>query len=152
MKFNGSKTEKNLLAAFAGESQARKRYSFFASAAKKEGYEQIAAIFLQTAEEEKEHGKIFFKQLRVGMLKSLLHIPRGSSAVRRRTSQCRRRRDDGVGHTLSPVLRQLPIKRGSRRSPPCSGRSRGSSSTTKPDIKNSWPTSRRQVSSNLTCR
>ena len=63
MEFKGSITEKNLLAAFAGESQARNRYTFFASAAKKEGYEQIAALFLQTAEEEKEHGKLFFKQL-----------------------------------------------------------------------------------------
>ena len=61
MEFKGSKTEKNLLAAFAGESQARNRYTFFASAAKKEGYEQIASLFLQTAEEEKEHAKLFFK-------------------------------------------------------------------------------------------
>jgi len=66
MEFKGSTTEKNVLAAFAGESQARNRYSFFASAAKKEGYEQIAAIFLQTGEEEKEHAKIFFKQLMGG--------------------------------------------------------------------------------------
>jgi rubrerythrin len=53
MKLKGTKTEKNLLAAFAGESQARNRYTFFASVAKKEGYEQIAAIFLETAENEK---------------------------------------------------------------------------------------------------
>ena len=57
MQFKGSKTEKNLLAAFAGESQARNRYTFFASAAKKEGYEQIAAIFLQTAERRKNMEK-----------------------------------------------------------------------------------------------
>jgi len=63
MKLKGTKTEKNLLAAFAGESQARNRYTFFASAAKKEGYEQIAAIFLETAENEKEHAKLFFEQL-----------------------------------------------------------------------------------------
>ena len=57
----GTKTEKNLWEAFAGESQARNKYSFFASVAKKEGYEQIAAIFLETAENEKEHAKLHFK-------------------------------------------------------------------------------------------
>jgi rubrerythrin len=77
MQFKGSKTEKNLLAAFAGESQARNRYTFFASAAKKEGYEQIAAIFLQTAEEEKEHGKIFFKQLKGGEVQITAGYPAG---------------------------------------------------------------------------
>ena len=60
MKFSGSKTEKNLLAAFAGESQARNRYSFFASVARKEGYEQIAAVFEDTAQNEREHAKLFF--------------------------------------------------------------------------------------------
>jgi len=59
----GSKTEKNLLEAFSGESQARNKYTFFASAAKKEGYEQISAIFLETADNEKEHAKIWFKKL-----------------------------------------------------------------------------------------
>jgi rubrerythrin len=77
MKFSGSKTEKNLLAAFAGESQARNRYTFFASAAKKEGYEQIAALFLQTAEEEKEHGKLFFKQLKGGDVEITAAYPAG---------------------------------------------------------------------------
>jgi rubrerythrin len=61
MNFKGSRTEKNLLAAFAGESQARNRYTYFASAAKNEGFEQISAIFLETADNEKEHAKIFFK-------------------------------------------------------------------------------------------
>ena len=59
----GTKTEKNLLATFAGESQARNRYTYFASVAKKEGYQQIATIFLETAENEKEHAKVFFKYL-----------------------------------------------------------------------------------------
>jgi rubrerythrin len=59
----GSKTEKNLLAAFAGESQARNRYTYFAGAAKKEGFEQIASIFSETADNEKEHAKVFFKYL-----------------------------------------------------------------------------------------
>ena len=65
-KFKGSETEKNLLAAFAGESQARNRYTYFASAARKEGYEQIADIFLETAANEKEHAKVFFKHLQGG--------------------------------------------------------------------------------------
>lgn len=60
----GTKTEKNLLEAFAGESQARNKYTYFASTAKKEGYEQIAAIFLETAENEKEHAKLWFKKLK----------------------------------------------------------------------------------------
>ena len=59
----GTQTEKNLLAAFAGESQARNKYTYFASAAKKEGYEQISALFQNTAENEKEHAKIWFKEL-----------------------------------------------------------------------------------------
>jgi rubrerythrin len=63
MKLKGTQTEKNLLAAFAGESQARNRYTYFASVAKKEGYEQISAIFLETADNEKEHAKRFFKLL-----------------------------------------------------------------------------------------
>lgn len=62
----GKKTEKNLLAAFAGESQARNRYTYFASAARKEGYEQIANIFSETADNEKEHAKVFFKYLEGG--------------------------------------------------------------------------------------
>ena len=63
MNLKGSKTEKNLMDAFAGESQARNRYTFFASQAKKEGYEQIADIFQETADNEKEHAKIWYKKL-----------------------------------------------------------------------------------------
>ncbi|NQV04785.1 MAG: rubrerythrin family protein, partial [Candidatus Omnitrophica bacterium] len=66
MKLKDSKTEKNLLASFAGESQARNRYTYFAGVAKKAGYEQIAAIFLDTADNEKEHAKRFFKLLEGG--------------------------------------------------------------------------------------
>ena len=62
-KYAGTQTEKNLLAAFAGESQARNKYTYFASKAKKEGYEQIAALFLKTADNEKEHAKLWFKAL-----------------------------------------------------------------------------------------
>lgn len=74
----GTKTEKNLLASFAGESQARNRYTFFASQAKKEGYEQIAAIFTETAENEKEHAKRFFKFLEGGMVEINASYPAGS--------------------------------------------------------------------------
>lgn len=73
----GTQTEKNLLAAFAGESQARNRYTFFASKAKKEGYEQIAAIFQETADNEKEHAEIFFKHLQGGMLEITASYPAG---------------------------------------------------------------------------
>lgn len=62
-KYSGTQTEKNLEAAFAGESQARNKYTYFASVAKKEGYEQISALFLKTAENEKEHAKMWFKEL-----------------------------------------------------------------------------------------
>lgn len=62
-KYSGTQTEKNLEAAFAGESQARNKYTYFASKAKKEGFEQIAALFLKTAENEKEHAKLWFKEL-----------------------------------------------------------------------------------------
>ena len=70
MELKGSKTEKNLMAAFSGESEARNKYTYFASKAKKEGYEQIAAIFEETAQNEKEHAKIWFKLLNGGEVPS----------------------------------------------------------------------------------
>ena len=80
-KYAGTKTEKNLLEAFAGESMARNKYTYFASAAKKAGYEQLAAIFLQTADNEKEHAKLWFKEL--GELgdtaQNLLHAAEGEN-------------------------------------------------------------------------
>ena len=80
-KYAGTKTEKNLWEAFAGESQARNKYTYFASVAKKAGYEQIAALFLKTAENEKEHAKLWFKEL--GELGSteenLLHADEGEN-------------------------------------------------------------------------
>ena len=72
MELKGSKTEKNLMEAFAGESQARNKYTYFASKAKKDGYEQIAAIFEETAANEKEHAKMWFKLLQGGEIKSTL--------------------------------------------------------------------------------
>lgn len=81
MDYKGTKTEKNLMAAFAGESQARNKYTYFASVAKKEGYQQIAAIFEQTANNEKEHAKLWFKAL--GELgntaENLLHAAEGEN-------------------------------------------------------------------------
>lgn len=77
MNLKGSRTEKNVLAAFAGESQARNRYSYFASVAKKEGYEQIAAVFQETADNEKEHAKRFFKFLEGGMAEFTATFPAG---------------------------------------------------------------------------
>lgn len=73
----GTCTEQNLLKSFAGESQARSRYTFFASVAKKEGYEQIAGVFLETAEQEKEHAKRFFKFLEGGKLEITASFPAG---------------------------------------------------------------------------
>lgn len=73
----GSKTEQNLLKAFAGESQARNRYTYFASAARKEGFEQIAAIFTETAENELEHAKVFFKHLEGGEVEITASYPAG---------------------------------------------------------------------------
>jgi rubrerythrin len=76
-KMKGSETEKSLLKAFAGESQARNRYTYFASAAKKEGFEQISGIFLETAENEKEHAKVFFKYLEGGGVEITAMYPAG---------------------------------------------------------------------------
>ena len=77
MELKGSKTEKNLLAAFAGESQARTKYTFFASVAKKEGFEQISAIFTETADNEKEHAQLFFAHLQGGDAEIVARYPAG---------------------------------------------------------------------------
>ena len=73
----GTRTERNLLASFAGESQARNRYTFFASKAKKEGYEQISAVFTETADNEKEHAEVFFKLLEGGNVEITASYPAG---------------------------------------------------------------------------
>ena len=78
-QLNGSKTEANLMAAFAGESQARNKYTFYASQAKKEGYEQIADIFSKTADNEKEHAEIWFKLLHDGMGGTLENLEDGAA-------------------------------------------------------------------------
>lgn len=81
----GTRTEQNLLKAFAGESQARSRYVFFASKAKKEGYEQIAGVFAETAEQEKEHAERFFKFLEGGDVEITASYPPAPSARRPKT-------------------------------------------------------------------
>ena len=77
MELKGNRTERNLLAAFAGESQARTRYTFFASVAKKEGFEQISAVFAETADNEKEHAQLFFKHLKGGLVEITAAYPAG---------------------------------------------------------------------------
>lgn len=77
VELKGSRTEKNLLAAFSGESQARTRYTFFASVAKKEGYEQISGIFQETSDNEKEHAQLFFKHLKGGSVEITAAYPAG---------------------------------------------------------------------------
>ena len=80
MELKGSKTEQNLLAAFAGESQARNKYTYYASQAKKDGYEQIAAIFQETADNEKEHAKMWFKALHGGKVPTTLQNLKDAAA------------------------------------------------------------------------
>jgi len=75
--FKGSRTEKNLLTAFAGESQARNRYTYFAGEARKAGFEQITAVFLETADNEKEHAKVFFQYLQGGTVEIMAAYPAG---------------------------------------------------------------------------
>ena len=80
MELKGSKTEQNLMAAFAGESQARNKYTYYASKAKKDGYEQIAAIFEETANNEKEHAKMWFKELHGGSVPSTIENLKDAAA------------------------------------------------------------------------
>lgn len=91
----GSQTEKNLLAAFAGESQARNRYAYFSSVAKKEGYEQIAALFMETAENEVSHAKQFFKFLEGGEVSITAAYPAGVIGT---TAECLKAAADGERH------------------------------------------------------
>jgi rubrerythrin len=81
MNLSGSQTEKNLLAAFAGESQARNRYSFFAGVAKKEGFEQISALFQETSDNEREHAQLFFNLLPGGMAEITASYPSGKTGT-----------------------------------------------------------------------
>jgi rubrerythrin len=112
MEFKGSRTEKNLLAAFAGESQARNRYTFFASVAKKEGYEQISAIFQETADNEKEHAQLFFNLLKGGLAEITASYPAGITGT---TAENLKAAAEGEKHewgTLYPSFAEVAEKEG----------------------------------------
>lgn len=114
MELKGSQTEKNLLAAFAGESQARTRYTFFASAARKEGLEQISAIFAETADNEKEHAQLFFKHLQGGDAEITAKYPAGridKTAENLRAAAAGERLEWG---TLYPGFAEVAVKEGFR--------------------------------------
>ncbi len=112
MEFKGSQTEKNLLAAFAGESQARNRYTFFASQAKKEGYEQISAIFLETADNEKEHAALYFKHLRGGMAEITATYPAGLTGTTMENLQAAANGENLEWTTLYPQFGDVAEKEG----------------------------------------
>ncbi len=114
LEFKGSQTEKNLLAAFAGESQARTRYTFFASVARKEGYEQISAIFQETADNEKEHAQLFFNFLKGGVVEITAAYPAGeikSTAENLREAAEGERLEWG---TLYPDFAEIAEREGSK--------------------------------------
>jgi rubrerythrin len=114
MELKGSQTEKNLLAAFAGESQARTRYTFFASVAKKEGYEQISAIFQETSDNEKEHAQLFFKHLQGGTTEITAAYPAGIIGS---TAENLKAAAEGERHewgTLYPNFAEVAEKEGFR--------------------------------------
>ena len=104
MNLKGSQTEKNILAAFAGESQARMRYSFFASVAKKEGFEQISAIFLETSDNEREHAKLYFTLLEGGDAQVTASYPAGviGTTAANLLATCRRGKT-GMGYLVPRI-------------------------------------------------
>ena len=107
----GTKTEQNLLKSFAGESQARNRYTFFASVAKKEGFEQISGVFMETAEQEKEHAKRFFNISRVAIWRLQQLIPQVRSALQARTSWQQLWVSTKSGMYSMQSLQRLPTRR-----------------------------------------
>jgi len=114
MTLKGSKTEKNLLAAFAGESQARNRYSFAASVARKEGFEQISSLFLQTADEEKQHAKLFFKHLQGGEVTITAGYRRALTATLWLNCERLPPANDLNGRLFTGALLKTPIRKASR--------------------------------------
>jgi rubrerythrin len=115
MDIKGSETEKNLLKAFAGESQARNRYTYFASVAKKEGYEQISAIFTETADNEKEQAKIFFKHLKIWWfpVEITASYPAGKIGTQRKSSRAANGEHEEWGK-LYPEFEKVALKKVSR--------------------------------------
>ena len=107
MELKGSETEKNLLKSFAGESQVRNKYNYFASVAKKEGYEQISAIFTETADNEKEHAKIFFKYLKEGNGEALEITAKYSSGMISTTLDNLKAAADGENEEWSELYPEL---------------------------------------------
>ena len=116
-KYSGTKTEQNLRAAFSGESEARNKYTFFASKAKKEGYEQIAALFLKTADNEKEHAKLWFKELNgIGdTAENLLNAAEGENYEW--TDNVRRLRQNRRRRGLPRACAEIPSCRRDRKAP-----------------------------------
>lgn len=106
-KLQGTKTEKNLLTAFAGESQARNRYTYFASQAKKDGYEQIAAIFEETANQEKEHAKRFFNTLQGGEVEITATFPAGVVGTTLENLKAAAEGEDHEWGTMYPEFAQV---------------------------------------------
>jgi rubrerythrin len=112
MEFKGSKTEKNVLAAFAGESQARTRYSFFSSIARKEGFEQISAIFQETSDNEKEHAKLFFQHLKGGTAQVDAAYPAGIIGTTAQNLQAAAEGEKFEWGTLYPNFGQVAEEEG----------------------------------------
>lgn len=107
----GTRTEKNLMTSFAGESQARMRYTYFASVAKKEGYEQIAAIFMETADQEKEHAKRMFKWLEGGMVEITASYPAGVIGTTLENLQQLLQVSTKSGRSIIPSLLTSPMRK-----------------------------------------
>jgi len=129
----GTQTEKNLLAAFAGESQARNRYTYFASAARKEGYEQIANIFIETSENEKEHAKVFFKHLEGGEATITASYPAGAIKDTKANLEAAAAGEKLEWTTLYADFAKIAKDEGFRKSPDRSSRSVRSKNSTSQD-------------------
>lgn len=108
----GSKTEQNLLKAFAGESQARMRYTYFASVAEKEGYDYIASLFMETAEQEKEHAKRFFKFLEGGMVEITASYPAGIIGTTEQNLEAAAEGEYEEWHDLYPAFADIAEEEG----------------------------------------
>ena len=115
----GTQTEKNLLKSFAGESQARMRYTYFAKEADKEGYKQIAAIFMETAEQEKEHAKRMFKYLEGGMVEITSTYPAGVIGTTAENLEAAAAGENEEWSELYPMFADIAEKRDLKKLPSC---------------------------------